>query len=79
MTDEDEFLIVSADCFQCVRILLPHSQVMSHTILMKSLGYVLSHINALSRSKDVLFNLVWKRPKVGLKNRVEYLYGYNCG
>ena len=63
MKDNDEFLVVSADCVQCVRILLPHSELMSHTTMMKSLGYKLSHINTLSYSNNVLFNVVWNKSR----------------
>ena len=62
--ENDEFLVVSADCLQCVRILLSHSQVMAHVAIMKSSGYILAHINALSQSDDVLFNFVWSRNEI---------------
>ena len=59
----NEFLVFSADYIQCVSILLPHSEVIEHVTLMKANGYVLSHINALSLSDNVLFNLVWDKHK----------------
>lgn len=58
---DNELIVFSEDCVQCVRILLPHSQVVTHAAMMKSEGYFLSHVNALSLSDNVLFSLVWNK------------------
>ena len=70
---DNEFLVFSADYCQCVRILLPHSEVLDHMALMKSKGYTLSHINALSLSDNVLFNLIWDKQKLLKFEWVVYL------
>ena len=70
---EDEFLVFSADFIQCIRILLPHSKVLEHIEFMKAKGYSLTHINALSLSDNVLFNLIWDKPKIPKFEWVVYL------
>ena len=74
--DNEEFLVVSKDCCQCVRILLPHSQLIPHVARMKPLGYRISHISALSCSGDVFFNVVWTKP---LEPQPDWLIYTNVG
>lgn len=56
-----DYCVMSDDELECVRILLPHDQFLAHVMDMKSRGYTISWINALSLTDDVNFNIVWRK------------------
>lgn len=59
--EEGDYFLMSEDHCECVTILLPHKRLLSHIMDLKSQGYKISQINALSGNNDIRFNIIWHK------------------